>query len=789
MKSQISRHSHDPAKRYSGVFQQQGRMITDADWNELQAIVKTRLDEALRDVVGGGVPSRRPLSVRFTGSTFEIVPGVLYAGGLPVRLGKPGDAVFTYAAQPDFPSAPGAVAAGDLIYVDAWEREVSFLEDPGLQDPGLNGADTCTRTQTMLQIKRAPTGLSPELTIESDARNPEVGNALLGIGLRRTKSSTDILDPAADEVAIDQPIGNFLFRVEIHDVQGPANNPTSITLKWSSENAAEAYASGAAPSDYKGSDWAFEFHGPTSEKQLGVHLVSFPARRSLDAGYPATEPDKTQLPWVRRWDGFCVLTRANASTDWTTANIASGKDRGVALSSGIADGVHGHAEIIPVPPTGTPTSLILRLNLQLVDLQLHLKAKSFVAGDYWLAVARDQFASGQQLLDSKPPLGVVHRYLQLGKVVSSGSALVFQPDRAMTFPTLADLVLDSLGGSGARRIGAEAITGSPSALATGTVNSQLAALLNLSNTSNQRTDLRYLRRAGSVTVPLDTATPKAVFTSLNPPAAVVFTYSDFEADGVTVRVSQQFVSGPKTAQIEVRIDKDNQKGFGGVTTDTFWHHVFVTNKTSPLAKVQVNLDIYMIAAPATPEKGGTMEGKDTSNEKSAQESAKAAKEAKENKDTPDKTSKDNKESKENTEKTTKENKETKESKESTEKTNKDNKDGKDTPDKSNKDSKESKESKEGKENKEHKENKENKEQTKEVREKGFLGAKEIDTPAPAPGSQPMFLADLQVDELQVDDLDPLPALPVGFHAFIRPDERPPVGDNLARRGRLEPPPQ
>ena len=351
------------------------------------------------------MPSRRPLGVRFTGSTFEIVPGVLYACGLPVRLGKPGDAAFTYATQPDFPSAPGAVAAGDLIYVDAWEREVSFLEDPALQDPGLNGADTCTRTQTMLQIKRAPTGLSPELTIEFDARNPEVGNALLGIGLRRTKSSTDILDPAADEVAIDQPIGNFLFRVEIHDVQGPANNPTSITLKWSSENAAEAYASGAAPPDYKGSDWVYEFHGPTSEKQLGVHLVSFPARRALDAGYPATEPDKTQLPWVRRWDGFCVLTRANASTDWTTANIAGGKDRGVALSSGIADGVHGHAEIIAVPPTGTPTSLILRLNLQLVDLQLHLKAKSFVAGDYWLAVARDQFVSGQQLLELQAPGG------------------------------------------------------------------------------------------------------------------------------------------------------------------------------------------------------------------------------------------------------------------------------------------------------------------------------------------------------------------------------------------------
>jgi len=66
---------------------------------------------------------------------------VLYAGGQPARLGNPGDAVFTYVTQPDFPSPPGAIAANDLIYVDAWERGVSFLEDPALQDPGLNGAD------------------------------------------------------------------------------------------------------------------------------------------------------------------------------------------------------------------------------------------------------------------------------------------------------------------------------------------------------------------------------------------------------------------------------------------------------------------------------------------------------------------------------------------------------------------------------------------------------------------------------------------------------------------------
>ncbi len=59
MKTQISRDSHVPAKRYSGVYQQQGRMITDADWNALSDLVKERLDDVLRDVIGSGTPRRR----------------------------------------------------------------------------------------------------------------------------------------------------------------------------------------------------------------------------------------------------------------------------------------------------------------------------------------------------------------------------------------------------------------------------------------------------------------------------------------------------------------------------------------------------------------------------------------------------------------------------------------------------------------------------------------------------------------------------------------------------------
>ena len=45
---QTSRDSHDPKRRYSGVYQPQGRMITDADWNALVEPAKQRLHEAMR---------------------------------------------------------------------------------------------------------------------------------------------------------------------------------------------------------------------------------------------------------------------------------------------------------------------------------------------------------------------------------------------------------------------------------------------------------------------------------------------------------------------------------------------------------------------------------------------------------------------------------------------------------------------------------------------------------------------------------------------------------------------
>jgi len=187
MKTQISRFSFDPDKRYSGVYQQQGRMITDADWNELQSIAKQRLDDALKDAIGSGVPAEGGLTINADSSsgTLTINPGRIYAGGLAGIVLGPGPVDYTQ--QPDFPHAPRSFGRGDIVYADVWERTVSFLEDEGMRDPALGGPDTCTRTQTMVQIKLVN---KPYWDLESARQNPRCGDAPLTVTLSPAVAGT-----------------------------------------------------------------------------------------------------------------------------------------------------------------------------------------------------------------------------------------------------------------------------------------------------------------------------------------------------------------------------------------------------------------------------------------------------------------------------------------------------------------------------------------------------------------------------------------------------------------------
>ncbi|MES1241420.1 MAG: DUF6519 domain-containing protein [Acidobacteriota bacterium] len=429
MKTQISRDGYRRDKRYSGVYQQQGRMITDSDWNELVDTLKARVDEALVDIIGAGSPKGRAAAVQMAGTVPKIVPGTVYAGGLEGQVVSATGAggPFDFTRQADFPSPPDLPASNTAyrIYADVWDRPVGPLEDEGLRDPALHGADTCTRTQTMVQVKWSPVGKNPE----NPAHNPAQGDAKLTLkypqGDGTQTINPDACDPKAQDV--DPVGGDFLFRVEVHDVRWPAgaapNAPDRVVVKWSRENGAEQYAFTDMPDWFTTGLWIYELYDADSERHLGFHLATTnwtPKRGSLTKTLPQTAPAGTM---VRRWEGYSVLVRSGSTWDVSGAAGEATSDTAGGATVKVESGV---------------------LSVSLTDLlfTLELPNKTFLSGDFWSApVRRSTYQAGRELLKDALPAGVVHRYVTLAEVQTNNQlkARTAQEQRKLAFPRLTEL--------------------------------------------------------------------------------------------------------------------------------------------------------------------------------------------------------------------------------------------------------------------------------------------------------------------------------------------------------------
>ena len=399
-------------------------MLTDADWNEMVDLLKGLLADALVDVVGNGSPRVGAVSIDKDDRT--IIPGDLYVDGIHAKLPKlPGDTNIEISNQPDLPDYRKLPKKGIyIIYADVWERPVTCLEDGQLSDAGLHGADTCTRTQTMLQVK-----WRPELLLRGSL--PNKGNGLLSLEVHTNLETSDPCDPCAGMGAADKGrVGNYLFRVEVHKVEGSA-----ITLKWSSENGAEQFEAmvrDKMPPGFANDKYVYEFFDLTTEKHLGVHLATnfTPATGVLTVDYPTeqTFPKK----FVRRWDGYCVLKKSRSK--WS---LIEGRDKGAELSETVSSSAHGHVSF--------KNDFIV--NLEALKLTLVLQ-RTFVAGDYWLAPVREKIhRPGSSIVTRIEPQGIVHHYLRLARV-KNGKVEQFQDDadrRRHKFPPLTDIHADDVG--------------------------------------------------------------------------------------------------------------------------------------------------------------------------------------------------------------------------------------------------------------------------------------------------------------------------------------------------------
>lgn len=435
MKTQTSHTTPSDNPGYSGVYQQQGRMITDADWNALTDIEKQRLVSVLRDAIASGAPGQGGLAIKNGGDDPLIEPGILYVDGVPARLRGENGKPIPLSGQPDCPALPKLENRGGqpvTLFADVWELGVTALDDPELMDPALHGADTTTRTRTLVQVKWIP----GERETLPDAL-PERGSAPLTLTLRKIVVGDDPCDPCASEMNLDERIGNYLFRVEVHDVF-IKDAQRHLVLKWSRDNGAEAHEVEHTPPGFNQGHWVWEFYDADSEKTAGLY---FPADHPVQRGVLKTEftvPGASEGPhhFVRQWDGYLVL-------NLDTQTLEEGQDRGTKLHTSGSSDAHGWVGL---------DSGQLTLNSELLEFQLTHKDQQFLPGDYWQAAVRETVHnSGDRVLGSagegEAPLGVRHRYLILGHLNADGT-LVEHDDaerRRFAFPPLTDLKASDVG--------------------------------------------------------------------------------------------------------------------------------------------------------------------------------------------------------------------------------------------------------------------------------------------------------------------------------------------------------
>lgn len=162
MKGDFSRDTFDKTKHYAGVLMQQGRVQTDADWNEQWAVDEYRETTTDYDVIGAcGAPIHDAgFGLGTTdGKTLTIGKGRFYADGILVE----NDADVLYDAQPHLPNPPPilellkkADAVNAIVYLDVWLRHITTLDDPLIREVALGGPDTTTRAQVVWQVRVLP---------------------------------------------------------------------------------------------------------------------------------------------------------------------------------------------------------------------------------------------------------------------------------------------------------------------------------------------------------------------------------------------------------------------------------------------------------------------------------------------------------------------------------------------------------------------------------------------------------------------------------------------------------
>lgn len=295
MQGDFTRDTFDPSQHFSRVLMQQGRVQVDADWNEQTSILLHYLRTLAKDILGpyAGPASdlgfeiitkgmfvgpaldtklaaiepdasrRAALKTALDNGNLIIGPGRYYVEGVLVE----NRGAVLYTEQPGYPfndeTKPDALKNWPrrlLVYLDVWERHITYVEDDHIRDVALRGPDTCTRAQVVAQVKVlleptvTPLDAGDPLAVGGSARlrgrifddtenlfdcKAAADMAPFGSGRLRARAR---LDKPPTELCVIPPESRYrgpenqLYRVEVHRGGEATTEKTGATFKWSREN-------------------------------------------------------------------------------------------------------------------------------------------------------------------------------------------------------------------------------------------------------------------------------------------------------------------------------------------------------------------------------------------------------------------------------------------------------------------------------------------------------------------------------------------------------------------------
>jgi len=464
MKADLTRNTFDPKNHFRQVLTQQGRVQLDAEHNEQSSLTARLQETTTGDIVGncGGPADSAAFGMSAIAGQpgdFLLSAGRYYVDGIQCELESP----VRYREQPDLPGLSALPAGTHLVYLDVWQRHLTFLDDPRLLETALGGVDTTTRVKNVWQARTLAVTGTPDCSGDY-ADFTELTQASTILMQARTQPVPDANDPCQmAEGSGYKSLENQLYRVEIHSLLA-ADQAKGIgragVWKWSRENGSVEVALKAVDLAQKRltvdslgrdeklgirkgdfvelTDDLLELSGrhgdlievdDVDEGDLTITLVSAP---------PAilTTVDPTHHPRVRRWEGT-----ANVQAPWLD------------LEAGI--------------------------QVRFADTTVARP------GDYWQIPARTSAPGAQagtiewpqtvpNTPDSLPPRGIAHHFCQVGFVVVSAGNPVFTDCRCL-WPALTGVPrLFYLSGDGQEVMPTGPLNKLPQPLIAGIANSHCA---------------------------------------------------------------------------------------------------------------------------------------------------------------------------------------------------------------------------------------------------------------------------------------------------------------------------